>query len=68
MLKEKWLDKGYFSVATFQEPGWRIDGKKTLGLELAEPKQSWGPLEPAGRGDLPDRWRHRCTGYVEGLE
>jgi len=43
LLKEKWLDKGYFSVATFQEPGWRIDGKKTLGLELAEPEQSDGP-------------------------
>lgn len=27
----------YFSVATFQEPGWRIEGKKSLGLELAEP-------------------------------
>jgi threonine synthase len=40
LLKEKWLDRGYFSVATFQEPGWRIDGKKTLGLELAEPKQA----------------------------
>jgi threonine synthase len=37
LLKERWLDKGYFSVATFQEPGWRIEGKKTLGLELAEP-------------------------------
>ena len=48
LLKEKWLDKGYFSVATFQEPGWRIDGKKTLGLELAEPKQSGGPW------NLPD--------------
>jgi threonine synthase len=43
LLKEKWLDKGYFSVATFQEPGWRIDGKKTLGLELAEPEQPEGP-------------------------
>ncbi len=43
LLKEKWLDKGYFSVATFQEPGWRIDGKKTLGLELAEPKQGGDP-------------------------
>jgi threonine synthase len=43
LLKEKWLDKGYFSVATFQEPGWRIDGKKTLGLELAEPRQSGDP-------------------------
>jgi len=37
LLKERWLGKGYFSVATFQEPGWRIEGKKTLGLELAEP-------------------------------
>ena len=43
LLKEKWLDKGYFSVATFQEPGWRIDGKKTLGLELAEPEETGGP-------------------------
>ncbi len=38
LLKEHWLNKGYFSVATFQEPGWRIEGKKTLGLELAEPQ------------------------------
>jgi threonine synthase len=43
LLKEKWLDKGYFSVATFQEPGWRIDGKKTLGLELAEPEEAGSP-------------------------
>ena len=48
LLKEKWLDKDYFSVATFQEPGWRIDGKKTLGLELAEPEQS------GGQWSLPD--------------
>lgn len=43
-MKEKFLPQGYFSVATFQEPGWRIEGKKTLGLELAEPRQgqmSW---------------------------
>jgi len=40
LLKEKWLDRGFFSVATFQEPGWRIDGKKTMGLELAEPERS----------------------------
>lgn len=38
LLKEHWLSKGYFNVATFQEPGWRIEGKKTLGLELAEPR------------------------------
>jgi len=57
LLKEKWLQKGYFSVATFQEPGWRIEGKKTLGLELAEPKQagdSWSlpdvVIYPTGGG------------------
>ena len=43
LLKKTWLNQGYFSVATFQEPGWRIDGKKTLGLELAEPKQAGDP-------------------------
>ena len=36
-LKQHYLPQGYFSVATFQEPGWRIEGKKSLGLELAEP-------------------------------
>ncbi|MGY3266724.1 threonine synthase [Lysobacter sp. HA35] len=36
-LKEHYIPQGYFSVATFQEPGWRIEGKKSLGLELAEP-------------------------------
>lgn len=37
-VKEHWLDRGFFSVATFVEPGWRIEGKKTLGLEIAEPR------------------------------
>ena len=37
-LKEHYVPQGYFSVATFQEPGWRIEGKKTLGLEIAEPR------------------------------
>lgn len=37
LLKREWIPNGWFSVATFQEPGWRIEGKKTLGLELAEP-------------------------------
>jgi threonine synthase len=48
LLKEKYIPQGWFSVATFQEPGWRIEGKKSLGLELAEP--------PAGdtRWSLPD--------------
>lgn len=37
LLKERYVSQGWFSVATFQEPGWRIEGKKSLGLELAEP-------------------------------
>ncbi|MBT8143385.1 MAG: threonine synthase [Gammaproteobacteria bacterium] len=47
-MKSHYLPRGYFNVATFQEPGWRIEGKKTLGLELAEP--------PPGstRWSLPD--------------
>ena len=48
LLKERWIPRGWFSVATFQEPGWRIEGKKTLGLELAEPR---APGEP---WSLPD--------------
>ncbi|MFT5675427.1 MAG: threonine synthase [Paraglaciecola sp.] len=45
LMKEKYLPQGYFNCATFQEPGWRIEGKKTMGLELAEPwpnlKEEW---------------------------
>lgn len=37
-MRERFLPDGYFNVATFVEPGWRIEGKKTLGLELAEPR------------------------------
>jgi threonine synthase len=48
LLKTDWIPKGWFSVATFQEPGWRIEGKKTLGLELAEPES------PGGSWSLPD--------------
>jgi threonine synthase len=48
LLKREWIPQGWFSVATFQEPGWRIEGKKTLGLELAEPGT------PGGQWSLPD--------------
>ena len=48
LMREKWLPQGFFNCATFQEPGWRIDGKKTLGLELAE------PLPGETRWQLPD--------------
>jgi threonine synthase len=37
-IKEHYVPQGFFSVATFQEPGWRTEGKKTLGLEMAEPR------------------------------
>ena len=47
-LKAHYVPQGYFSVATFQEPGWRIEGKKSLGLELAEPRDG------ATRWSLPD--------------
>lgn len=48
LLKEKYWPQGWFNVATFQEPGWRIEGKKTLGLELAEPEAG------STRWSLPD--------------
>src|SRR6185436_12672588 len=48
LLKEKYLPQGWFSVATFQEQGWRIEGKKSLGLELAE------PVRGDTRWSLPD--------------
>ncbi|MDM7860380.1 threonine synthase [Alteromonas sp. ASW11-36] len=45
-MKEHYVPDGFFNCATFQEPGWRIEGKKTMGLELAEPwpglKDEWG--------------------------
>jgi threonine synthase len=57
LLKRDWIPNGWFSVATFQEPGWRIEGKKTLGLELAEPNalgQPWSlpdvVIYPTGGG------------------
>ena len=37
-VRDHYVPNGYFSVATFREPGWRTDGKKTLGLEMAEPR------------------------------
>ncbi len=43
-VREQYEPAGYFNVATLREPGWRIEGKKTMGLELAEPStpgDSW---------------------------
>jgi threonine synthase len=60
-VREHYVPAGFFSVATFQEPGWRTEGKKTLGLEMAEPRG--GPPGPtalatARRHRLPDRGGH----------
>ncbi len=49
-VREHWLNQGYFNCATFQEPGWRIEGKKTLGLEIAEPR----PQQGRSGWSLPD--------------
>jgi threonine synthase len=50
-VREYYIPQGFFTVATFQEPGWRTEGKKTLGLELAEPA---GDRLAERRWQLPD--------------
>jgi threonine synthase len=50
-VREYYVPRGYFNVATFQEPGWRTEGKKTLGLEMAEPT---GDRLADRRWQLPD--------------
>lgn len=50
-VREHYVPQGWFSVATFQEPGWRTEGKKTLGLEMAEPR---GDRLAERRWELPD--------------
>lgn len=50
-VREHYVPSGYFSVATFQEPGWRTEGKKTLGLEMAEPR---GDRLADRRWELPE--------------
>jgi threonine synthase len=50
-VREHYIPQGYFNVATFQEPGWRTEGKKTLGLEMAEPA---GDRLAERRWQLPD--------------
>lgn len=50
-MRAHWLPQGFFNVATFQEPGWRTEGKKTLGLEMAEPA---GDRLAGRKWQLPD--------------
>ncbi len=77
LLQRDWIPQGWFSVATFQEPGWRIEGKKTLGLELAEPTapgQPWSlpdvVLYPTGGGTgILGMWKAwselECLGLID---
>jgi threonine synthase len=50
-VREHYVPLGLLSAATFQEPGWRTEGKKTLGLEMAEPS---GDRLADRRWELPD--------------
>jgi len=54
LMKEKYLQQGYFNMATFQEPGWRIEGKKTLGYEMAEPSDAAPGSTTTEQWQLPD--------------
>ena len=63
-VREEYVPRGYFSVATFQEPGWRTEGKKTLGLEMAEPageRLGRTALAATRRDRLSDRRRNRAS-------
>jgi len=72
-VAQEYLSDGYFTVATFQEPGWRIEGKKTMGLELAEPRgadEAWSlpdvVIYPTGGGTgLLGMWK--AFGELEAL-
>ena len=69
-VREHYVPQGYFSVATFQEPGWRTEGKKTLGLEMAEPRGDRladADLGAARRDRLPDRRRDRGRRHGQGV-
>ena len=52
---------GWFNCRRLREP-YRIEGKKTMGIELAEQR-----LGGARCHLLPDRRRHRHHRHVEGL-
>ena len=69
-VREEYVPQGYFNVATFQEPGWRTEGKKTLGLEMAEPagdRSAEAALAATGCDRLSDRRRNGRGGDGEGV-
>jgi threonine synthase len=73
LAAETAADRGWFDCATLKEP-YRIEGKKTMGLELAE-QFAWRPPEvvfyPTGGGTgLIGMWKAfqelRAVGWLEG--
>ncbi len=62
LVREGAAANGWFDLSTPEEP-YRIEGKKTMGLELAE-QFGWTPPR---RHLLPDRRRHRADRHVEGV-
>jgi threonine synthase len=67
LMKQKYLPKGYFNCATFQEPGWRIEGKKPWGWNWLNPGQNSNP-----NGHYPTLYFTQLAGnrhpwHVEGF-
>ena len=54
--------EGWFDMSTLKEP-YRVEGKKTLGYELAEQSE----LAITRRDSLSDRRRHRPHRHVESV-
>ena len=62
MAAEHGTPLGWYDVSTLKEP-YRIEGKKTMGYEVAEQMQ----LDAARLDHLSDRRRHGHGRHVEGL-
>ena len=62
MVAERKDKEGWFDVSTLKEP-FRVEGKKTMGYEVAEQLG----LETAARHHLSDRRRRGHDRHVEGL-
>ena len=62
LVREGTERMGWFDVSTLKEP-YRLEGKKTMGLELAEQIG----LAAARRDPVPDRRRHRPDRHGESV-
>ena len=62
MVAERKDKEGWFDVSTLKEP-FRVEGKKTMGYEVAEQTE----LEASARHHLSDRRRRGHDRHVEGV-